>query len=181
MAMAAVRFAARRLTGQQSQAILRSAVANEQGVVNRGGSPGYALRRFTSSEAPAANGSKINTEHPSVSGDNRLMAAHQKKQELFHMLAEIQTDKDISFTRRMKDRLVLQRLTTLIDMPNNPEWHWYRREYAVIKFLRGTTVFFGFIYQLEKLDDFFHRNKQVQRADSNNQANVSCAEPAIEE
>jgi hypothetical protein len=62
MAMAAVRFAARRLTGQQSQAILRSAVANEQGVVNRGGSPGYALRRFTSSEAPAANGSKINTE-----------------------------------------------------------------------------------------------------------------------
>jgi hypothetical protein len=62
MAMAAVRFAARRLTDQQSQAILRSAVANEQGVLNRSSSPGYALRRFTSSEAPAANGSKINTE-----------------------------------------------------------------------------------------------------------------------
>jgi hypothetical protein len=62
MAMAAVRFAARRLTAQQPQAILRSAVANEQGVLNRGGSPAYALRRFTSSEASAANAPKISTE-----------------------------------------------------------------------------------------------------------------------
>jgi hypothetical protein len=61
--MAAVRFAARRLTGQQPQAILRSALANEPGVLNRGGSPPYALRRFTSSsEASAANGPKISTE-----------------------------------------------------------------------------------------------------------------------
>jgi hypothetical protein len=60
--MAAVRFAARRLTGQQPQAILRSALANEPGVLNRGGSPAYALRRFTSSEASAANGPKISTE-----------------------------------------------------------------------------------------------------------------------
>jgi hypothetical protein len=50
------------------------------------------------------------------------MAAHQKKEELFGMLAEIQMNKDIPFTRRMKDRLVLQRLSSHIDIPNNPEW-----------------------------------------------------------
>jgi hypothetical protein len=49
--------------------------------------------------------------------------------------------------------------------------HWYRREYAVIKFLRGTTVFFGFIYQLEKWGDFHHWRKQVQGPDSNSKAN----------
>jgi hypothetical protein len=56
MAMAAIRFAARRLTSQQQQPILRSVV------LNRGGSPAYALRQFTSSEASAAKGSKISTE-----------------------------------------------------------------------------------------------------------------------
>jgi hypothetical protein len=48
MAMAAVRFAARRLTSQQQQAILRPAV------LNRG------LHRFTSTEACAANVPKVN-------------------------------------------------------------------------------------------------------------------------
>jgi hypothetical protein len=60
-------------------------------------------------------------QHPSVSGDSRLMAAHQKKEELFDMLAESQMNKDISFTRRMKDRLVLMRLTAHIER-NSPEW-----------------------------------------------------------
>jgi hypothetical protein len=55
--MAAIRFAARRLTSQQQQQpILRSAM------LNRGGSPAYALRQFTTSEASAAKGSKISTE-----------------------------------------------------------------------------------------------------------------------
>jgi DNA-binding GntR family transcriptional regulator len=63
MAMPAFRLAARRLTGQQPQAILRSALANEQTVLNRGSSPAYALRRrFTSTEASAANAPKISTE-----------------------------------------------------------------------------------------------------------------------
>ncbi|KAM0851639.1 hypothetical protein ACQ4PT_052322 [Festuca glaucescens] len=183
MAMAAVRLAARRLTGQQPQAILRSALANEQTVLNRGSSPAYALRRrFTSSEASAANAPKISTEHPSVSsGDSRLMAAHQKKVELFYMLAEIQTDNSISYARRLKDRLVLHRLTSIIDIPNNPDWHWYHQEYGVFQFLRGTIAFFGTIYYYEKWGDFHNWRKPVQGADSNSKASVSCAEPNSEE
>jgi hypothetical protein len=50
------------------------------------------------------------------------MAAYQKKVELFGLLADVQRNKDISYIRRMKDRLVLQRLTSHIDIPNNPEW-----------------------------------------------------------
>jgi hypothetical protein len=38
------------------------------------------------------------------------------------MLAEIQKDNSISYARRLKDRLVLQRLTSLIDIPNNADW-----------------------------------------------------------
>jgi hypothetical protein len=51
------------------------------------------------------------------------MAAHQKKEELFDMLNEIQMSKDIPRTIRMLDRRLLQRLSTRIDpRPSNPEW-----------------------------------------------------------
>lgn len=176
MAMAAVRFAARRLTGQQQQAILRTAVANEQGVLSRGG----ALRRFTSSEASAASGPKISTQHPSVSGDALLRTAEQKKEELCHLLTAIQRNKGIPLTRKIKDRLLLQRLASHVDVrPSNTEWHWYHQEYAVCNFMRGTAVFLSFLYMLEKWSEFFHGNKQVQGADSNSQASVSCAEQNI--
>jgi hypothetical protein len=56
MAMPAVRFAVGRLTGQQQQAILRSALANEQEVLNGGG---FVLRRLTSFEASAGKGPKV--------------------------------------------------------------------------------------------------------------------------
>jgi hypothetical protein len=58
---------------------------------------------------------------------------------------------------------------------------WYYGEYAVHNFLRGTTVFFAYIYMLEKWDDFFHRKKQVQGADSNSKAGASYSEQNTEE
>ncbi|CAM0952799.1 unnamed protein product [Alopecurus aequalis] len=139
--MAAVRIAARRLTGQQPQAIFRSAIANEQGVLNRGAyvrwfsSSEASARRFSSSEASAANGPRINNEHPSVSGaacderkhfSSRLVTLGQKKEELYDLLAEIQRSKhfaDLSLYTRRKNRRLLQRLTAHIDpRPTNPEW-----------------------------------------------------------
>jgi hypothetical protein len=51
------------------------------------------------------------------------MAAHQKKEELFDLLTEIQMNKDIPRTIRMMDRRLLQRLSTHVDRrSSNPEW-----------------------------------------------------------
>ncbi|CAM0952796.1 unnamed protein product [Alopecurus aequalis] len=176
MAMAAVRIAARRLTGQQSQAILRSAVKGEQGLLNRGA---YA-RRFTSSEASTANGPKISTEHPSVSGDSHLRAADQKKEELCDLLHEIQMNKNIPHLRRMKDRWLLQRLTEHVDpRPSNPEWRSYLREKTLTRWVSGAITFLAVLYVVEKLDLLGGGNKQVQGEDSNSEASSSCAEQSI--
>ncbi|XP_051184209.1 uncharacterized protein [Lolium perenne] len=182
MAMAAVRFAARRFTGQQSQAILRSAVANEQAVLNRGGSPAYALRRFTSSEVSATKGHKINTEHPSVSGDSRIRIAHQKKQELFDLLTEIQMNNDFPYIMRMRDRRLLQRLATHVDRRAvNPEWRRYSREYLINSLLRKGATILAFLYMSDCWSSYFDRKKQVEGADSNSKSSGSGAETIVEE
>lgn len=140
--MAAVRFAARRLTGQhQQQAILRTAVASEQRVLSRG--------RFTSSAAK--KGPKVNTEHPSVSGDTLLRTADQKKEELFDLLDQIQRNKGIAYMGRKEDRWLLQRLTSHVDRrPSNPQWRHYLRENAVNRFCAATATFLTFLYMVEK-------------------------------
>ncbi|CAM0952798.1 unnamed protein product [Alopecurus aequalis] len=167
MAMAAVRIAARRLTGQQPQAILRSAVEGEQGLLNRGAN----ARRFTSSEASTANGPKIGTEHPSVSGsagDERLTTIARKKEEIYDLMAEVQLDKAIPRIIRMKDRRLLQRLTDHVHhRPSNTEWHRYRREHAVNFWSGGATTFLASLYVFDRLSSYFDRNTQVQGADSN--------------
>ncbi|CAM0952797.1 unnamed protein product [Alopecurus aequalis] len=177
MAMAAVRIAARRLTGQQPQAILRSAVEGEQGLLNRGAN----ARRFTSSEASTANGPKLSTEHPSVSGDSHLRAADQKKEELCDLLHQIQMNKNIPNPRRMKDRWLLHRLTEHVaPRPSNPEWLWYLREQKLSRCLRGTATFLAFLFMVENWTLFFVWKMKVQGADNNSEASASCAEQNIE-
>jgi hypothetical protein len=62
-------------------------------------------------------------QHPSVSGDSRIRIAHQKKQELFDLLTEIQMNNDFPYIMRMRDRRLLQRLATHVDRRAvNPEW-----------------------------------------------------------
>lgn len=175
--MAAVRLAARRLTGQQSQAILRSAVAKEHGLLNRGGSPAHALRRFTSSEASVANGPKISTEHPYVSEAaryDRLRTLQRKTGEIYNLLAEIQMDKGVPYTTRMKDRRLLQHLSSRVD-PSNAGWRKYSLERAIDICLGGASTFMATLYMYEKWRSF-HQNRQVQGAGSNSKASVSGAE-----
>jgi hypothetical protein len=51
------------------------------------------------------------------------MAAQQKKEELFDLLTEIQMDTDFPYTVRMKDRRLLQRLSSHVKpRPSDPQW-----------------------------------------------------------